>query len=527
MLSRLIHEALRGKTGQATRELWTPQVRALTGIAAVLAVVLIALVTTAIVSNRRTVRQELNEKGEAIALLLATVSGAGGEGLEQAALDRLACAVVRDQDIQFVLLTDSGGTVLGSCGAEDQGGVRAVRAEYPVTALGGEVVVGFAPDSAGRSGAGMASVMVALGVLAFVIVMVATLILTRHHMVVPLRRITGVVEELIGHVGGSPAVAAAEAAAGSATLTQRSQEILRRLYERERGVRDLVSSIHEDAKALGALCAGVGEKTDGTARHSDHVARSVETAATDLRRVAKFSSGIADSVQTVSNGVIHLTDSVQGVAESCREEATLASEANRESVSARTKMEALGSKSKSIHTIVAAISDIARQTNLLALNAAIEAASAGDAGRGFAVVAAEVKELARQTARATDEIRKQVDEVTGLTEESVTAIDSVTDIIGKVNTISQAILSSVEAQSSTIGVVAQSFSDTQNAATDVAANVKEAGANLTRTSSETGLILAGTFDGARTVKEIADKVTELSERIDELARLTAEPGKPA
>ena len=64
-----------------------------------------------------------------------------------------------------------------------------------------------------------------------------------------------------------------------------------------------------------------------------------------------------------------------------------------------------------IGAVVRLIGDIASQTNLLALNATIEAARAGEAGKGFAVVASEVKTLASQTARATEDIGRQIAEM--------------------------------------------------------------------------------------------------------------------
>lgn len=84
----------------------------------------------------------------------------------------------------------------------------------------------------------------------------------------------------------------------------------------------------------------------------------------------------------------------------------------------------MSDKSKSIYNIVGVIDNISEQTNLLALNASIEAAAAGEAGRGFAIVAEEVRKLADETNRATEDIRKLIDDLTMGINETVESADA-------------------------------------------------------------------------------------------------------
>ena len=85
-------------------------------------------------------------------------------------------------------------------------------------------------------------------------------------------------------------------------------------------------------------------------------------------------------------------------------------------------VDALGSRSKEIGSIIETIGAIADQTNLLALNAAIEAARAGEHGRGFAVVADEVRKLAEQSREATGTISTLIGHIQEDTETAVQSI---------------------------------------------------------------------------------------------------------
>ncbi len=127
--------------------------------------------------------------------------------------------------------------------------------------------------------------------------------------------------------------------------------------------------------------------------------------------VAAAAEEAAANVNTVAAATEELSSSVQEIARQVSGSARLAQSAVSEADQTTHLVQALQATSTRIGDMVGLISTIAGQTNLLALNATIEAARAGAAGRGFAVVASEVKALAGQTARATEEIGRQIGEV--------------------------------------------------------------------------------------------------------------------
>ena len=101
------------------------------------------------------------------------------------------------------------------------------------------------------------------------------------------------------------------------------------------------------------------------------------------------------------------------------------------------------------------IRTIAGQTNLLALNATIEAARAGEAGKGFAVVASEVKSLAIQTAKATEDIAKQITAVQEATSGAVAAIGRITGRMQEIDGCATTVSAAVDQQSSATGQTSQ------------------------------------------------------------------------
>jgi methyl-accepting chemotaxis protein len=133
----------------------------------------------------------------------------------------------------------------------------------------------------------------------------------------------------------------------------------------------------------------------------------------------------------------------------------------------RNSIADLAEASQTIGSIISTISGIAEQTNLLALNATIEAARAGDAGRGFAVVAQEVKALASQTARATDEIGRQIASVQAATGLCVSQVEGITRMVSDVSTTSEGIAEAITQQSQVTADIARQAATAAMRAADV------------------------------------------------------------
>ena len=218
--------------------------------------------------------------------------------------------------------------------------------------------------------------------------------------------------------------------------------------------------------------------------------------------VAAASEQASANVQTVASAAEELSSSISEISRQVTQASQIASSAVKEAEQTNVKVQGLAQAAQKIGEVVALITDIAEQTNLLALNATIEAARAGDAGKGFAVVASEVKNLANQTAKATDEIGAQIAGIQTATQEAVSAIESITKTISKINEVNSSVASAVEEQGAATQEIARNVEQAAAGTQEVSSNI----AGVSQAANETGA-------AAGQINEAAGELSQQSEKL--------------
>jgi methyl-accepting chemotaxis protein len=236
----------------------------------------------------------------------------------------------------------------------------------------------------------------------------------------------------------------------------------------ESGIKGVVSSVSAQASQMQASAATLASTAQQATNQATAVAAAVEEAST--------------SVQTVASSAEELSSSVLEIGRQMEQSAKIAQQAVAEAERTNTVVEGLSKTAQRIGEVVQLIQTIANQTNLLALNATIEAARAGDAGKGFAVVASEVKSLANQTAKATSDIKAQIDDIQSATGQTVDAIRTIGGIIREMNEIATTIASAVEQQGAATREIASNVHQAAQGTSEIATNIE----GVSRSAGDTG-----------------------------------------
>jgi len=234
------------------------------------------------------------------------------------------------------------------------------------------------------------------------------------------------------------------------------------------------------------------------------IASSAEQMSANIHDVSNAAEDIAIHMNNVTTSTGDMSSSMNSIGKKVQEGQKISANAMELATIASDNMNLLGTAAREISQVTVAIKRIAVQTNLLALNASIEASTAGEAGRGFSVVAQKIKQFASQSTQSAENIAKRIADMQSKTENAVSVIENVTDIIGEINQSSLYISKTIEKQMQTSSDISSQLNQVNNGTNTIATSIAESAIGVQEMSKNTGDAATKTRNFTETIEFMKD-----------------------
>ncbi len=298
-------------------------------------------------------------------------------------------------------------------------------------------------------------------------------------------------------------------------ITERRQAELQRTEmqqqeQRRAVIENAISAFRARAENLLQSVAGSAGEMRSTAASlfnaSGHTSQRAE-------RAVQTSNEASSNVETAAIAADELSSSIAEIGRRLNQTSDVVRVAVGEAQVTNQDIGALAQGAQKIGDVTKLIRNIAGQTNLLALNATIEAARAGEAGRGFAVVASEVKSLAVQTAKATEDISHQIQEVQNSTGKAVEAIGRIALRMREIENYTSAVAASVQQQSAATSEISQNVNSAAEGAKLIVTVLSEVAGGTTETQQSAQTVLAASESVEEAASNLRSEVEDFLTKV--------------
>jgi methyl-accepting chemotaxis protein len=254
--------------------------------------------------------------------------------------------------------------------------------------------------------------------------------------------------------------------------------------------KELETAIVQFKQVIALVVESVDNENAKMKTTSATLTKNAAEAEMSARTALEMSGEAAANVQAVVTDASEVSQSIQQISAKAGRASAVVARATEVAHATGRDVGALADLAQGVGDVVAMIRAIAEQTNLRALNATIEAARAGEAGRGFAVVAQEVKALSGQTAKATEEIARQMEHLQSSTGRTVAAISEIAGIVSEINGLMAMISDAVRQEEVATGHMTSSISAASEGTAQVASAVRLVAGVIGDTSVEANKVFS-------------------------------------
>jgi methyl-accepting chemotaxis protein len=280
-------------------------------------------------------------------------------------------------------------------------------------------------------------------------------------------------------------------------------------------VREIIALVHADL--LHTVRAVADANLDLRANLQDE-AELIANIVAASRTVQERAQAARNQAVSLHTGLRELNEAGAEIRVRTQQSQSLITVAADRTAEVSGRLDRLKSSTRDIGKVARLIGKIAGQTNLLALNAQIEAARAGVAGRGFAVVAQEVKTLALETHKATNEISKQIEQLTAAAAASIEVISAISNLIDEVKPSFAHLAAAIERQSTSTETIATAAEGAATIASEAAAGAESLSDTAGSATKISELVRCVTGTALQKIERLRDHCVVLLTQSDSISR---------